>query len=157
MITGFNQFRMDIKASVPPNKAGIVIQYRDKILLTHATNSSWRVRPFSIPKGNIEAGESEKEAALRELYEETGIRLKEEFLGYPESIVLYNNQGKPTATLTYFVANIESPLEIGLIGEVLPKSMLQLREIDWAGFINIQEAYGKIHQAQLIILDRLRG
>ena len=151
------KFNIDTRSSFPLNKAGIVIQYGDKILLTHATNSSWRVRPFSIPKSNIEPGETEKEAALRELYEETGIKLKEELLGYPESIILYNSKGEPAATLTYFIVNIESPIEIGLMGEVVPKSMLQLMEIDWAGFISIREAYDKIHQAQLIILDRLRG
>lgn len=155
MITRFNQFNS--KPLTPPNKAGVVIQYRNKILLTHATNSSWRVRPFSIPKGNIEPGESEKEAAIRELYEETSISLDPEKLSYPESIVLYNSKGIPASTLTYFVAKIESPLEIGIIGDVVPKSRLQLMEIDWAGFISVEEAYDKLHQSQLIILDRLRG
>jgi hypothetical protein len=32
---------------------------------------------------------------------------------------------------------------------------LQKEEVDWAGFINIKEAYGKVSRAQLIILDRL--
>jgi ADP-ribose pyrophosphatase YjhB (NUDIX family) len=152
MFTKFNQ------AGNGPYKAGVVIQYGEKILLTHATNSSWRVRPFSIPKGMIEPWETEKDAALRELYEETGIRLDVSIkLSQPESLVMYSPQGKPTSILTYFVAKIDSLDDIGLDREVLPKFMLQLSEIDWAGFITIEEAYATIQQAQLIILDRLRG
>jgi hypothetical protein len=78
-------------------------------------------------------------------------------LSQPESIVMYSPQGKPTSILTYFVAKINSLDDIGLDQEVLPKFMLQLSEIDWAGFITIEEAYATIQQAQLIILDRLRG
>jgi ADP-ribose pyrophosphatase YjhB (NUDIX family) len=151
MFTKFNQ------AGNGPYKAGVVIQYGEKILLVHATNSSWRVRPFSIPKGTIEPWETEKDAALRELYEETSIRLDPAMLSQPESMVLYSPQGKPTSALTYFIAKIDSLYEIGLDREVLPKSMLQLAEIDWAGFITIEKAYDTIQQAQLIILDRLRG
>ena len=36
------------------------------------------------------------------------------------------------------------------------KSKLQINEIDWAGFVDINKAYELIHGYQMIILDRLR-
>lgn len=54
--------------------AGIfIINNKKEILVTHATNS-----PFStwgIPKGLVDKGESHFEAALREVEEETGIKI----------------------------------------------------------------------------------
>src|SRR6185295_19485258 len=46
-----------------------------KILVCHATNSPWN--KWSIPKGLQDEGEELYAAAARELYEETGVSLKE--------------------------------------------------------------------------------
>ncbi len=43
-----------------------------KLLVCHATNSPWN--KWSIPKGLKDEGENAFDAAVRELYEETGIR-----------------------------------------------------------------------------------
>ncbi len=44
----------------------------EKMLVCHATNSPWN--RWSIPKGLQDTGEDPYTAAVRELYEETGIR-----------------------------------------------------------------------------------
>ncbi|MBC8737370.1 NUDIX hydrolase [Paraburkholderia sp. UCT31] len=56
---------------------GVVILNEDgEILLCHATeNAHW-----DLPKGNCESGERRVSAALRELFEETGLRLTEDRL-----------------------------------------------------------------------------
>lgn len=47
-----------------------------KILACHATKARWNL--WSIPKGLKEENETSLDAALRELYEETGIDLRQE-------------------------------------------------------------------------------
>lgn len=42
--------------------------YERKFLLLHYTSGHW-----DFPKGNVEAGETEVEAVIREIFEETGI------------------------------------------------------------------------------------
>lgn len=136
------------------SKAGVVIILNDKLLVVHHTNSSWNKRTLSIPKGTIEPFETEKEAAFRELYEEVGISIPENKIPLsPESITIYSGN-KPTSILSYYAVYINSLEEIGLTSEVIPKHMLQLKEVDWAGFIPKSLAYEKLIQSQLIILDR---
>ncbi|MDC0422363.1 NUDIX domain-containing protein [Hellea sp.] len=55
------------------NCTGIVCFKDDEILLVRRGNPP-RKGEWSIPGGKIEFGESETKAALRELYEETGIK-----------------------------------------------------------------------------------
>lgn len=135
--------------------AGIAIVFENKLLVVHPANGSW-VRPLmGIPKGQIEEGEDVMSAAIRETFEETGILIKPEQLNPSvETVEIWNN-GVYRNTLHYFVCNISSLSEIGLTEFSVPKSQLQKEEIDWAGFINIKEAYSKVSRYQLIILDRL--
>lgn len=47
---------------------GVVLNSRGEILVTNRSNLSW-----SLPKGHIDDGESPREAAAREIWEETGV------------------------------------------------------------------------------------
>ena len=148
----FNQEPKKIKGS-----AGVAILWDKKILLIHPTNASWQKRSLGIPKGGLNPGESTLEAALRETLEETGISIREDQLDpSPETVEIYRKE-KLVGTLVYYVCRIQDPSEIGLDGPVVPKNQLQLEEVDWAGFMDIDEAYEKITNYQLIILDRARG
>lgn len=51
--------------------SGGVVVYNDEILLLKKFNSN-----YVLPKGRMEEGESRKETALREVYEETGLKCK---------------------------------------------------------------------------------
>ena len=136
--------------------AGVAIVYDAKILLVHPANGSWVKPIMGIPKGGIEEGEDLLHAALRELKEETGIDLAADRLEpNVETVEIFNKDGKYQHPLHYFVCRINDLSEIGLDSLSVPKSQLQKEEVDWAGFINIKEAYGKVSRAQLIILDRL--
>jgi 8-oxo-dGTP diphosphatase len=52
--------------------AGCIVVYRDtdgpRLLLIHDRHGAW-----TFPKGHLDAGESSAQAAIREVYEETGI------------------------------------------------------------------------------------
>ncbi len=95
------------------------------------------------PKGSIDEGESEAEAACRETREEVGIEIKPEMLGekhtikYLRGISLYKE-------VYIFEYRIKSLDEIGLGGEIIPKEMLQLDEIDEAKFMDHDEASVRI-------------
>jgi 8-oxo-dGTP diphosphatase len=56
-------------------KAAVVIIPRKegKILLFRRQNTGWEDGKYTVPSGNIDKGELPKEAALRELKEETGL------------------------------------------------------------------------------------
>ena len=158
MINTFEKF-----SNTGPKKkrdsAGIVIIYhsknsKPKILLVHATNGSWTKPVMGIPKGKIEDGESPEDAAFRETYEETGIRIKPDQVE-PHTEIIQVYSGKTVINnIHYLICNINSLSEIGLTGLTVPNLQLQSGEIDWAGFIDIDLAYSKIAAAQRIILDR---
>jgi 8-oxo-dGTP pyrophosphatase MutT (NUDIX family) len=154
MIKTFSNFLNEKKKH--SDGAGIAIVYDSKILLVHPANGSWVKPIMGIPKGGIEEGEDLMEAALRELHEETGITLSPDKIEPTvQTVEVFNKDGQYRSSLHYFVCRINDLSEIGLDSLSVPKSQLQKEEVDWAGFVNIKEAYGKVSRAQLIILDRL--
>ncbi len=73
---------------MPSEKSCGVIVFREdggrRYLLLHYEEGHW-----DLPKGHVEAGESETETALRELREETGIQEVELTFGFRETIEYY--------------------------------------------------------------------
>ena len=71
--------------------AGLVIIQDDKVLLGHPTRASWK-HSFSLPKGHIEDNEDKIEAAIRETYEEVGIKVDKSMIeqkwGKPEEHII---------------------------------------------------------------------
>lgn len=89
-----------------PNEksAGLVVFRFNGIphfLLLKSENGNW-----GFPKGNIEAGESEKEAAVRETQEETGITNLKFIDNFKESIEYFYREAKKTIhkQVIYFLA-----------------------------------------------------
>lgn len=158
-ILNFNDFlNEDFEEGAPKTStaAGVAIVYDNKILLVHPTGASWKRGTCGIPKGGMEEGEDSREAALRELYEETGIRLSAGQLETsPETVEFYSKKKGILRQLIYYVCKIDDLSKIGLTSERVPKSQLQAEEIDWAKFVGPDEAYPIMSRSQLIILDRL--
>lgn len=78
-----------------------------QFLLVHQKKGHW-----GFPKGHAEAGESDTEAALRELAEETGITDCELAGGEPfiERYTFINKQGKRVdKTVTFFIGHVRNP------------------------------------------------
>lgn len=126
--------------------AGIIIILNNKkVLLAHPTNSRW-TNTYSFPKGGIEEGESQIDAAIRELKEETSIEVSIDKIEDKKPIVVqYNDKnGKIYKEVYLFKVYINDISEIGLDSETLPKEMLQIEELDWCGFLTKEEAKTKI-------------
>ena len=126
--------------------AGIIIIINNKkVLLAHPTNSRW-TNTYSFPKGGIEEGESQIDAAIRELKEETSIEVSIDKIEDKKPIVVqYNDKnGKIYKEVYLFKVYINDISEIGLSDETLPKEMLQIEELDWCGFLTKEEAKDKI-------------
>lgn len=116
--------------------AGLVVLKDDEILLVHSTNSPWN--QLGIPKGHVEEGEDLLDAAIRETEEEIGIRISRDEIEdrEPRNFVDYTDKrGKLYKRVYYFVARPNRP-----VGNF----KLQLKEVDWAGFVPKKEAKKKI-------------
>lgn len=134
--------------------AGIsIILNKKKILLVHPTNSRW-TGTYGIPKGGIDPGETFIDAAIRETFEEVGIKVPKNKLGPLFVNPYFNNKGTKYKEIYYFEYHISSINEIGLKSEVVPKSQLQIKEVDWAGFLDIKECEKRALSKQMPIINR---
>jgi 8-oxo-dGTP pyrophosphatase MutT (NUDIX family) len=130
--------------------AGIAIIWNGKVLLEHPTDSKW-YSSYSIPKGGIEDGEATMEAAIRETLEETGISVRKDQLDPKMKTCTYRSGKK----VFYYICRIENLSEVGLDSEIVPKKNLQLEEVDWAGFVDLEEAKKRIMKSQISIIEQL--
>jgi 8-oxo-dGTP pyrophosphatase MutT (NUDIX family) len=154
-VKNFNKFINESEDT--KNVAGIAFVWDGKLLLVHPTNASWQHSALGIPKGGIKVGEDPLDAAIREVFEETGIEVDPSKLdSEPHTVPRFKKDGSIDSQMIYFIMRIDDPSDIGMIGHKIDKEKLQLEEIDWAGFVKIEDAYPKIHKSQLIILDRVR-
>ena len=119
--------------------AGLVIIQYGRILLAHPTNAPW-FGTYTIPKGKLEGDENPLDAAIRETYEEVGVKINKEDIKNPQKpyIIQYTNQlGNVYKIVYYFVAEPKTDV-------ILNKSRLQKKEVDWAGFCDKDEALARI-------------
>ena len=130
-----NEWRNDkgIKIS-----AGLLVIQDNKMLLVHPTNSPWW-GTYSIPKGGVDKKEDALSAAIRETYEETGIKIKEKHISTINNghIDYTDDKGKVYKRVYYFVAYPKKPITKDMFKP-------QLEEVDWAGFLSRDEAQKRI-------------
>lgn len=135
--------------------AGLAIVYNNKVLIGHMTGKGWW-RTYSIPKGHLDPGESILQAALRETFEEVGIRVPKDLIPSNYLTCPYIKKGKHYKDVHYYIVQIDSLDQIGLKDEIVPKSQLQMEEIDWAGFVPFKEAKKRIAPVMLPIIENLK-
>jgi ADP-ribose pyrophosphatase YjhB (NUDIX family) len=108
--------------------AAIFDNHREKLLLTRRTdNGQW-----CLPGGAVEAGESVSEACAREVWEETGLRVRiKRLVGVysdPNKLVIYPDGHKAQIVALSFEAEIVSG-EPGLSNETTEWGYFNLEEI----------------------------
>lgn len=138
--------------------AGIAIIYRDQILMSHATNAPW-FKSWMPPKGKLEEGETEEEAACREVEEECGISVPLSLLGR-RHVVPYTKgpNGKKYKEVYIFECRIDSLDEVGipsLIKGEIPKYMLQEEELSDAKFMTQEECQNRVLPRYLSMVDEI--
>lgn len=138
--------------------AGIAIIYRNQILMSHATNAPW-FKSWMPPKGKLDEGETEEEAACREVEEECGISVPLSMLGR-RHVVLYTKgpNGKKYKEVYIFECRIDSLDEIGLpslIKGEIPKYMLQEEELSDAKFMTQEECQNRVLPRYLPMVNEI--
>lgn len=117
---------------------------RLEVLLVHPSGNYNRDKPWSIPKGLPDEGESLVAAAVRETSEEAGVTIGDELAGElkPLGSIQYTRSRKQVHAFA-----IEAPPSTA----PRPASW----EVDRAEFFSIEEAQNLIHPEQRPFLDRL--
>jgi 8-oxo-dGTP pyrophosphatase MutT (NUDIX family) len=142
---------------ITKQSAGLVIIYNGLILLGHTTGRGW-YGSYGIPKGGIEDREDKMSAAIRETFEEVGIKVPRNLIDPNEhTFVVTSRQDKFNKTVYYYIVKIDNLSQIGLKELKIPKSQLQVEEIDWAGFLSYSEASKRIMKSQATLLNNLRS
>ena len=130
-----------------------------EVLLVHPGGPFWARKDegaWSIPKGIVEAGEDDLQAAIRETCEELGIAIDGEFLPLGE----YKQPGGKIVVAW----SIEADLDAGRIEstefeiEWPPRSgrMKRFPEVDRAGWFSLEQAAEKMLKGQRPMLDDLQ-
>lgn len=109
-----------------------------EVLIVHPSGPYNRGKPWSIPKGEADDGESLEETARRETFEETGLR--------PGVLV-------PLGSITY----TRSRKQIHAFAGPAPKGEPRCAswEVDAAEFVPVEKARTLLHPDQAAFLDRL--
>jgi predicted NUDIX family NTP pyrophosphohydrolase len=131
-----------------------------EVLLVHPGGPFFRKRDagvWSVPKGEVDAGEDALVAARRELAEETGLRSPES--GYLDLGEIRQRGGKRVRAWAFEGDCHPEELRSGEVEiEWPPRSGSRLRfpEVDRAAFFELEEARARLNPAQGAFLDRQR-
>lgn len=110
-----------------------------QVLLVHPSGNYNRNAPWSLPKGEPDAGESYEAAARRETREETGV-VAGELVAIGETVLL-----KSRKRISGFAG--AAPLDASPI--------CASWEVDRAEFVSLERARQLLHPDQVVFVDRL--
>jgi len=133
--------------------AGLAIIYEGKILLIHPTNSKW-FGSYGIPKGGVDDGETALDAAIREVREEIGVSVPINLIDKSMRSFKFKTSSYKKIVY-YFIVRISDLSQIGLTDVKIPKTQLQLDEVDWAGFLSYDEAKKRVTKSQRDLIEDL--
>jgi predicted NUDIX family NTP pyrophosphohydrolase len=147
---------------MPKLSAGLLLYRRkpsgSEVLLVHPGGPFWMRRDlgaWSIPKGEVEAGESPLQAAKREFAEETGFR--------PEGSFVDLGAFKQSSAKTVEVFALEADFDVSKLQSNMftmewpPRSgkLASFPEVDRAEWFDLPEARRRILKGQVAVLDAL--
>ncbi len=133
--------------------AGLMVMFENRILLGHPTGHTWW-NSYTIPKGMVEKGESFIDAAIRETYEEVGLLIDKKQIKSDASVIQYKSKIDVVyKQIVYYRVNLQE-LPIICDGFKIKQQYLQMEEIDWAGFVTVEDALDRIFFRQKEIIDK---
>ncbi len=122
----------------------IIINERQEVLFVKGTISDWR---WSLPGGGIEKGEDPKTAAIRELYEEIGIRVDDKVVQKIGIIQKGDN------AIPYTAHIFKAELTHVALPE-RPVNVMEIAEIAWFGQSIQPEKLSKVTQKAMELLTK---
>ena len=115
----------DVRAADAVLAAGGVVVRKGRVLLVHRpAYDDW-----SFPKGKLDRGESSPAAAVREVEEETGLRIR---IGMPLSRQSYPTNGSRTKLVDYWIGRV--------VGDPDVSGYRINREIDDVAWVDVDKA-----------------
>lgn len=138
--------------------AGLLIIWNNKILLGHPVGAKW-FGTFTIPKGGVEESETYLQAAIRETSEEVGLVLTENDVIKDDVYVIdYKDKknGRVYKKVCYYPVLLSELTPIFKEDGSIDKKYLQKDEIDWAGFLSIDQAEKRLFDRQSQILETFK-
>ena len=113
----------------------------DLVLLRHRFGGHW-----SFPKGHVEEGESERQTALREVHEETGLSIRL-YDGFRESVEYFPKPGVKKQVV-YFLGEA--------LGDELVRQEEEISELKWASIAEADAMVTFANDKRLIRLAKKR-
>lgn len=132
---------------------GVFVFNPDKtLLICHVTNSDEQT--WSIPKGRPNVGEQSIDAAVRELWEETGLSVDAADLA-PAGTAFYKS-GRELVAYTYHSKNTIDPAALKC-ASVVTKNDVSFPEVDAFRFVDPAEVIksGLVHHTQQSLISRI--
>lgn len=135
--------------------SGIVLIYNKKILLVRPKKFRRNMRKWSIPKGHVEEELGKIRSALKELREESRIRLKKSQVDKSKKVILkYKKSGSEKELTCYVVKVDKEDINVTLFNNMILSNFLK-NEILEAGFFSKNDAERIIEKHQLGLLKFL--
>lgn len=132
--------------------SGVILIYNNKILLVRPRKFRRQFKKWSVPKGHIEAKMSKIKTALKELHEESNIKLKKGKLKKSEKVTInYFKSGK-FKKLTCYIVNIsKEEINVELFNDMILGNFLRGETVE-AGFFTKEDASKILEKQQLELL-----
>ena len=98
---------------------GVIVKHKDKILLCKRNNQGSFPGMWSIPGGKLEEGETTKEGAMREFFEETAVDISNKELTFVGIIPRHTRDGKKIKGLMYvYLLKVYNPIHPDLVNAI---------------------------------------
>ena len=135
--------------------SGVILIYNNKILLVRPRKFRKQFQKWSVPKGHIESKMSKIENALKELQEESRIKLKKSFLKKSQKTVINYFKSGAYKRLTCYIVNIEKDdINVELFNDMILGNFLKGETVE-AGFFSKEDAVKILEKQQLELLKFL--
>jgi len=148
------EYKIYLEEKKKDELAGVLVIYKNKILLVKPKKFKVQKKKWSIPKGHVENGDV-LQTALDELMEESRVKLTPEILNSsPTDKLIYKKNGIKKK-LTYYVVRVKKKnLNIRLFNDMILGHNLK-GETREAGFFTKQDAKRLMEYHQLDVLKYL--